>query len=154
MYRLIKIRVIRDFERLEEQVRGRLDALLEAQKASATFLPAADFYETTEGLLLRLELAGVAPEEVSLSLAGHELLVRGQRRPPSREGIRRFMHQEMAFGLFERRFVLPIAVDAQAVEDALRRRHPGSQPAPEGSQNPPNIGDPSTVRITENMEIS
>ena len=116
MYRLIKIRVIRDFERLEEQVRGRLDALLEGQKASSTFLPAADFYETTEGLVLRLELAGVAPEEVSLSLAGHELLVRGQRRPPSREGIRRFIHLEMAYGLFERRFVLPIAVDPQAVQ--------------------------------------
>jgi HSP20 family protein len=116
MYRLIKIRVIRDFERLEEQVRGRLDALWEAQKVSAAFLPAADFYETTEGLVLRLELAGVAPEEVSLSLAGQELLVRGQRRPPSREGIRRFMHQEMAFGVFERRFVLPIAVDPQKVE--------------------------------------
>ena len=116
MHRLIKIRIIRDFEHLEEQVRRGFDHLLEAHKTSASFRPAADFYETTQGLVLRLELAGVTPGDVSLTLTGHELVVRGRRRPPPPEGIRRFMHQEMAFGLFERRFVLPIAVDAQAVE--------------------------------------
>jgi HSP20 family protein len=118
MYRLIKIRVIRDFERLEEQVRRGLDTLLEAQKASASFRPAADFYETTQGLMLRLELAGVAAEDMSLSLTGHELVVRGQRRPPSPGSIRRFIHLEMGYGNFERRFMLPIPVDPERVEAA------------------------------------
>ncbi|MDP1761636.1 MAG: Hsp20/alpha crystallin family protein, partial [Deltaproteobacteria bacterium] len=98
------------------QVRHSLGTLLQAHQTSVSFRPAADFYETTRGLVLRLELAGVASEDVSLILTGHELVVRGRRRPPPPEGIRRFVHLEMAFGIFERRFMLPIAVDPQRVE--------------------------------------
>lgn len=116
MHRLIKIRIIRDFERLEEQVRRGFDTLLEAYKSPVSFRPAADFYETAQGLILRLELAGVAPADVSLTLTGHELVVRGRRRPPAPEGIRRFVHLEIAFGMFERSFTLPLAVDPQGVE--------------------------------------
>ena len=116
MHRLIRIRIIRDFEHLEEQVRHSLGTLLQAHQTSVSFRPAADFYETTQGLVLRLELAGVASEDISLTLTGHELVVRGRRRPPAPEGIRRFVHLEMAFGIFERSFMLPIAVYPQGVE--------------------------------------
>ena len=116
MHRLIKIRIIRDFDHLEEQMRRGFDTLLEAYQPPVSFRPAADFYETAQGLVLRLELAGVAAADVSLTLTGHELLVRGRRRPPAPEGIRRFVHLEMAFGIFERSFMLPIAVDPQGVE--------------------------------------
>ncbi len=116
MHRLIKIRIIRDFEHLEDQVRRGFDALLEGRKTPQCFRPAADFYDTAQGLVLRLELAGVAPADVSLTLTGQKLVVRGRRRPPSPEGIRRFMHAEMAFGAFERSFTLPIAIDPQGVE--------------------------------------
>jgi HSP20 family protein len=112
----MKIRIIRDFEFLEEQGRRSFDTLLEAYKTSVSFRPAADFYETIQGLVLRLELAGVAAEDVSLTLTGHELVVRGRRRPPAPQDIRRFVHLEMAYGIFERRFRLSIPVDSQGVE--------------------------------------
>jgi len=116
MHRFIKIRIIRDFEHLEEQGRRGFDTLLEAYKTLVSFRPAADFYETIQGLVLRLEMAGVAAEDVSLTLTGHELVVRGRRRPPAPEDIRRFVHLEMAYGIFERRFRLSIPVDPQGVE--------------------------------------
>ena len=53
MHRLIKIRIIRDFEHLEEQMRRGFDTLLEAYKTPVSFRPAADFYETSQGLVLR-----------------------------------------------------------------------------------------------------
>jgi HSP20 family protein len=116
MHRFIKIRIIRDLEHLENQVRRGFDSLLEAHKTSVSFRPAVDFFETAQGLVLRLELAGVAAEDLYLSLTGHELVVGGRRRPPSTAGIRRFIHLEMAFGTFERRFPLPIPIDPQKVE--------------------------------------
>jgi HSP20 family protein len=116
MHRFMKIRIIRDFDYLEEQGRRGFDTLLEAYKTSVSFRPAADFYETIQGLVLRLELAGVAVEDVSLTLTGHELVVRGRRRPPAPQDIRRFVHLEMAYGIFERRFRLSIPVDSQGVE--------------------------------------
>jgi len=116
MHRLIKIRIIRDFEHLEEQLRCCLDPLVEPHKTTVSFRPVADFYETSRGLMLRLELAGVAAEDVSLALAGQILVVRGRRWPPPSNDIRRFIRLEMAFGLFERSFTLPIAVDPDGVE--------------------------------------
>lgn len=116
MHRLIKIRVIRDIERLEEQVRRRLDHLWDAGETCALFRPAGDFYETAQGLTLRLELPGMEPKNISLALAGQELIVRGRRRPPPPAGIRRFIHLEMGFGCFERCFILPIPIDPQGIE--------------------------------------
>jgi hypothetical protein len=114
MHRLIKIRIIRDLEHLEEQVRRGLDSWLEVHKSPATFRPAADFYETSQ-------------------------TVRGRRRPPRSEGIRRFIHLETTFGVFERRFTLPIPVDSQGVEAryvdgilevSLPRREPQTRQIP------------------------
>ena len=115
MHRLIRIRIIRDFEHLEERWRCRLDHLGESSRASIHFRPAADFYETAQGLVLRLELAGVKPDSLSLSLAGQELVVKGRRQPPP-EDIRRFIRLEMGFGAFERSFILPIPIDPQGVQ--------------------------------------
>ncbi len=115
MHRLIKIRIIRDFEHLEERVRRSLDTLFESHKPFACFRPPADFFETTQGMVLRLDLAGIQAEDISLSLSGQELVVRGRRLPPPPEEIRRFVHLEMGFGAFERTFMLPIAIDPEAV---------------------------------------
>ncbi len=116
MHRLIKIRIIRDFEHLEERWRCQPNTLFESTRTHVHFCPAADFYEMTDGLELRLELAGVQPDTLSISLAGQELMVKGRRQPPPPNGIRRFIHLEMGFGAFERCFILPIPIDPQDVQ--------------------------------------
>jgi HSP20 family protein len=116
MHRFIKIRIIRDFEHLEERFRHRPELHLETTRTEVQFRPAADLYETRQGLVLRLDLAGVKPDSLSLSLAGQELVIKGRRQPPPPEGIRRFIHLEIGFGVFERSFTLPIPVDLQAVQ--------------------------------------
>jgi HSP20 family protein len=116
MHRLIKIRILRDFEHLEERWRCGPEIFIESGRTYMHFRPAADFYETEQGLVVRLELAGVKPDSISLSLAGQELVVQGRRQPPPPEGIRRFIHLEMGFGAFERCFMLPIPVDPQGVQ--------------------------------------
>ncbi len=117
MHRLIKIRIIRDFEHLEECWRCQPDPLFEAEARShARFRPAADCYETEQGLVLRLELAGVKPDSLAISLAGQELVIQGRRLPPPPAGIRGFIHLEIGFGGFERRFLLPLAVEPAEVK--------------------------------------
>jgi HSP20 family protein len=98
MHRLVKLRIIRDFERLEERVRRWMDALFDFDETGATFRPPADFYETSDGLVLRVDLAGLAREDLSVSLAGQELVVRGRRLPLPHQEISRFFHLEMGFG--------------------------------------------------------
>ena len=118
MHRLIKIRFVRDLESLDERLRAVKDSWFGLHEPAA-FRPAADFFETSSGMVLRMELAGVAAEDLSLTLAGQELTVRGQRRSRRPEGATRFWRREIACGAFERTFRLPEAFDPNEVQARL-----------------------------------
>jgi HSP20 family protein len=116
MHRLIKIRIMRDFDHLEERLRNWRDRWFELDEAAGAFRPPVDYYETPQGLVIKMEIAGVAPEDVSLTLTGQELVIRGHRRAQPPAGLTRFLHHEIIYGAFERSFLLPIPVDRQEVE--------------------------------------
>ena len=88
--------------------------------------PAADVHETESGLLIKLELAGVTPEgiNVSLSADGRLLTVSGVRTERQEErGERKGCHQlEIYFGPFERTFHLPseMEIDRDAISATLK----------------------------------
>jgi HSP20 family protein len=69
--------------------------------------PPADVYRIPGGWLVRLELAGVRPEEVCLAVRGRTLLVRGTRRDEfTREALDCY-RMEIACSQFERTLELP-----------------------------------------------
>jgi HSP20 family protein len=116
MHRLIKIRIIRDLEHLEERMRSWRDRLFPLCDVELPFRPAADLYETPEGLILRLEIPGAVKEELGIDLAGQELIVRGQRRPLPPPNVSRVLHYEITYGSFERSFHIPMAIEAEGVK--------------------------------------
>lgn len=139
MHRLIKIRILRDFSHLEDRVRRWMDHAFDFQETGAPFRPPVDFYETAQGLVLRLELAGVASEDLAVTLSGQELVIRGQRRPFPPAGATRYIHHEMCYGSFERRFLIPADIDPEGLqaryaegilEITLPRRVPSSRRIP------------------------
>lgn len=71
----------------------------------------------TEGpppsLTVELDLAGVDPERIDVGLTEDLLVIRGERRR-SGEGRRVYQHAEIAWGPFERRLRLGVAVDPAA----------------------------------------
>jgi HSP20 family protein len=133
MHRLIKIRIVRDLEHLEERMRSWRDRLFPLSEVELPFRPAADIYETPEGLVLRLEIPGADREDLGIDLAGQELVIRGQRRPAPPANTSRVLHYEIAYGSFERTFHIPIPVNPEGVtaryehgilEVRLPRHHP------------------------------
>jgi len=139
MHRLIKIRILRDLEHLEEQMRSWRDRLFPLDEKEYPFRPAADLYETSEGLVLRLEIAGATRENLSIDLVGQQLIVRGQRRPGPPVDTKRVLHYEITYGSFERNFHIPLAIDPEGVkaryengilEVRLPRRHPRTRHIP------------------------
>lgn len=114
--RLFKIRIMRDFDHLEERMRRWMDNVFEFREAGVSFRPPVDFFETSRGVVLRMELAGVAKEDLSLTLRGQELVIQGRRRPLHPEGVTRFLCHEISHGFFERRFRIPVAVDPEALQ--------------------------------------
>ena len=76
--------------------------------------PLTDMYETSDGLVVRMELAGVRPEDTQVLVEdGRTLTVRGTRRRAEETG--RYYQMEVHYGAFQRRLRLPKPVDAERV---------------------------------------
>jgi HSP20 family protein len=69
--------------------------------------PSVDIYRSRCGWLLKFDLAGVAPQDIELSLSGNALTVRGVRRECVHEAGYCQYRMEIAHSRFERRIELP-----------------------------------------------
>lgn len=70
------------------------------------FRPSADVYETNEGIVIRVELAGVRPEDIRVHAHGSKIQIEGVRR--DREHHKHGFHlMEIAFGPFSTVVELP-----------------------------------------------
>ncbi len=74
--------------------------------------PAADIYDTDDGVVVLLEMAGVAPGDVALSVAGTLLRIVGHRREESPRCKKGYRLMEIHHGPFERVLPLPSPTDA------------------------------------------
>jgi HSP20 family protein len=85
------------------------DLLFEDLATSATpvWRPRADVYRTDEGWLIKLDLAGVRPDDVTVALCGSVLTVSGCRRDWLLQRGWDHLQMEIAYNCFERRLQLP-----------------------------------------------
>jgi len=93
------------------------DELFKGRRAmTRSFWPAVDIEEVKEGYLLTADVPGMNPEEIDITVEDGVLSLKGERkseRKTEREGYRRY---ERSFGSFQRSFVLPKGVNADAVD--------------------------------------
>ena len=82
--------------------------------------PFVDMYETKDDLVLSVEIPGVREKDVTVSITGDLLSVRGERRFEQEPKEQTFLHLERAYGKFERLVQLPMAVQADKVKATYR----------------------------------
>lgn len=92
-------------------------SLASAQKWS----PPTDVFRTSEGIVVRMELAGLEREQIDVKLEGNTLIVRGVRSDNFEGPKEAFWQLEIAHGPFERIIELPVEVDADP--DKIDARH-------------------------------
>jgi HSP20 family protein len=87
---------------------------------AALWSPAADVYETSEEVVLAVELPGVQLEDVHLEALDGKLRVSGVRR--AEEGVppRQFVRMERIYGSFSRDFSVPASIDASRIKATLK----------------------------------
>lgn len=87
--------------------------------------PPADVYETEKAIIVRLELAGVSPSDVQVSVDGDVLRIRGRREPSVEADAQRLHQMEISFGPFERALRIGIPFDrgrvSAQIEDGFLR---------------------------------
>ena len=91
-----------------------------AGPATRPWQPPADVYRLPDGWLLKFELAGVAPEDVSIALTGNRVVVRGSRLDRCLEAGCVIHQMEIAYSTFERWVELPEHLDAADVKYEFR----------------------------------
>lgn len=89
----------------------------------AEWLPNADVIECPEGLLVRLEIAGIDREALQILATSTALVITGQRLCPRTGGTAagfRFRQMEIEYGPFERVLPLPFPVNHRLARSRYR----------------------------------
>ncbi len=73
----------------------------------AGWQPPVDVYRTSSGWVIKFDLAGVRPEDVSVNLRGSRITVRGIRRDWVVEKDWQHYSMEISYSRFERTIELP-----------------------------------------------
>jgi HSP20 family protein len=112
---------IRDMRHLQETMErllsdfSRLRMPLMLSKESV-WRPLTDVYETDEQFVVRMEIAGMDPKDMSVTLGERLLVLKGIRRDPGCGEKRHFHKMEVTVGPFERIIEIPGHVVVSSVD--------------------------------------
>jgi len=88
----------------------------ESSVVTSTLFAPTDVSEDENALQITMELPGVNPDNVRLSLENNVLTIRGEKQQEFDENNERIHRSERVYGVFERTFVLPNTVDPDRIE--------------------------------------
>ncbi len=77
--------------------------------------PATDVYSTRTGWLVKMELAGVRPDDVSIAIHANAIEIYGSRRDTTCDEVTGHYKMEIAYQRFARIVELPECVDTRPV---------------------------------------
>ena len=111
--------------RLQDEINRLFGSARENDSSSATagWIPPVDIHEYADRFELHVDLPGVDPATVDLTLDGGVLTLSGERSEPVRNAGEEAQGRriERGHGQFHRRFVLPDSVDSEKVNAAGSR---------------------------------
>jgi HSP20 family protein len=89
----------------------------DSSSATATWVPAVDIHEYADRFEFYIDLPGVDPSKVDLTLEGGVLTLSGERiaQETKKDETTQYQRTERGLGLFYRRFVLPETLDGEKV---------------------------------------
>lgn len=108
-----------EFEDLYQRMGQLMDRAFDGlwQPFGQTWAPAADLTESDDSYIAEVELPGVRKDDISVELAGQELIVTGEYKDSGTEG--RTLRRARRAGRFEYRVMLPGQADADHITAAL-----------------------------------
>lgn len=87
-----------------------------AQPSGRLWYPAADVYQTPEGWLVKVELAGVSAEDIEIDIQGNVLTIAGCRKDRSCSVGQTFHQMEITYSSFEKTLRFPASIEGAIIE--------------------------------------
>ena len=78
--------------------------------------PAADVYQTPDGWVVKVELAGVSAEEIEIAIEGNALYIAGSRKDRSCAHGISYQQMEITYSNFEKTLRFPAPIDDATIE--------------------------------------
>jgi len=85
-------------------------------RSGQLWYPAADVYQTPEGWVVKVELAGVSAEEIVIDIQGNVLYISGCRKDRSCTTGATYQQMEITYSNFEKTLRFPAPIDGATVE--------------------------------------
>lgn len=71
------------------------------------WVPSIESFTKDGHLVVRAELPGVDPKDISVTLSDRDVVITGERKAEKEEKKKEYAYREISYGSFERRFTLP-----------------------------------------------
>ena len=88
--------------------------------AASSWRPAVDITEEDAAFLVKMELPGVAKEDVKITMENSLLTVKGEKKQEKETKGTNYHRVERGYGLFQRSFTLPATVKGEKIEASYR----------------------------------
>ena len=88
----------------------------DAKPSGKLWYPAADVYETPEGWLVKVELAGVSADDVQIEIQGNQLYIAGCRRDRGCAAGATYQQMEITYSHFEKTLEFPASIEGARIE--------------------------------------
>lgn len=111
-----------DFHREMEEAFGRLfdEWPFGLSLKEGDWVPPMDISESGKNLVAKVEVPGIDPKDIDISLQGGVLTVRGERKQEKEEREENFHRVERRYGSFCRSIRLPAEVNTEKVKAAYK----------------------------------
>ncbi len=118
----------RTLDRLREEMskllEGRAPALPAERELSTAFtsawIPPVDIKEEPDRFVIYMDVPGVDPKDIDISMEEGVLTIKGQRPEESEEEQAKYSRMERPRGTFQRRFTLPDTADAEKISARIK----------------------------------
>lgn len=107
------------FDRLTRQFFGPEWRERPTREAEA-WVPAIECHIENGNLVVKADLPGIDPKDVSVSVLDNQLTIEGERKPEKKEEEAGYFYRELPYGKFSRMMTLPKGIDADKVKTDYR----------------------------------
>lgn len=85
-------------------------------RSGQLWYPAADVYQTPDGWVVKVELAGVSAEDIEIEVHGNVLTIAGCRKDRSCAAGVSYQQMEITYSNFEKTLKFPAVIDGAIIE--------------------------------------
>lgn len=82
--------------------------------------PAIESHVEKDTLIVKADLPGIDPKEVSIAVTGNQLTIEGERKREEKKEERDYFYREVAYGKFSRTLTLPEGVDTDKIKASYK----------------------------------